>query len=260
MKRNWIAGVAVALSTAGTAWAADMPVKAHSVSAVPPVTNWTGLYVGGHVGYGWGDEKNVATTGNTNFVAGHVFDPTDVNGIIGGGQFGANFQAGSWVFGLEGEYSASGIDGRRAELTELNPQPNLPRTSTSHPEVDWLADVTGRVGYSWGNWLVYAKGGGAWTHTKGSSVVSNAVNAALATTVGSENRSGWLVGGGVEWVLSQNWSAKIEYNYMDFGTKGISRTNITPGPNLGNVNLRDSSLTLNTIKFGVNYRFNWGAM
>jgi hypothetical protein len=47
---------------------------------------------------------------------------------------------------------------------------------------------------------------------------------------------------------------------MDFGTKGISRTNITPGPNLGNVNLRDSSLTLNTIKFGVNYRFNWGAM
>jgi outer membrane immunogenic protein len=103
------------------------------------------------------------------------------------------------------------------------------------------------------NWLVFAKGGGAWSSgsTSGNGFLANGTF--FETTSSSTHRDGWVVGGGVEWGFAPGWSAKVEYNHIDFGS-----TNVTIFPSRGAVSFVTSSETLDLVKVGVNYRFNWG--
>ncbi len=111
--------------------------------------------------------------------------------------------------------------------------------------------MTGRLGCAgWSNWLVYFKGGAAWTHHEASSTLTTPAGAVISTSSGSEDRTGYLVGGGVEWAFLRNWSAKLEYNYLDFGTDTVTRNTST-----GETNLRDVKLDMNVFKAGINYRF-----
>ena len=134
----------------------------------------------------------------------------DTDGFLGGGQIGCDYQfATNWVIGVEGNFSWANISGSSSP-------PAFIGTETFDAKTDWLASVTGRLGYAWDRWLLYAKGGAAWAHDKYN------ITTYLGTWATSETRSGWTVGGGLEWAFANNWSAKLEYQFYDFGNRDLT--------------------------------------
>src|SRR5262249_53501619 len=134
--------------------------------------------------------------------------------------------------------------------------------TTCHDEADWIATLTGRLGYAWGRALLYAKGGAAWTHETfsatcnfgplngGQPVGQNCVNAAgvpLNEISASSNRVGWTVGYGIEFGLTSNWSGKAEIDYVDFGNKNLVASDGT---------IINAGFRATEGKIGLNYRFN----
>src|ERR1700690_1907423 len=197
-KLSTVVAAFAAFGFVNAASAADMPTKAPMAAPVmAPAYNWTGFYVGGDVGYGWGTSQSTATTANANFPVGFVFTPNDLTGAVAGGHAGYNYQIDHFVFGVEGDFDWTNLKGSASDFSILSGN-----TTTTTSKLTWLADITGRVGYAWDNWLLYAKGGGAWTHQEGSSITTGTGT----TTSGSEDRSGWLIGGGAEWGFMQHWS------------------------------------------------------
>ena len=228
--------VTLALSLAGAtmfggaALAADIsrPVyKAPPAGALPVAYDWTGFYVGGHVGYGWADKS-----WSDPFSFGTVSHNAD--GFLGGGQAGFNYQVGQFVFGVEGDMSGSGIKGG-ANVLGANFNTN----------VDWTATLTGRAGIAFDRWLVYGKGGVAWAHDR----YSTNFYTFPATAELSDTRIGWTAGAGIEYAFAPQWSAKLEYNFMDFGTKSVS---FAPGT------ATDIEQQIHALKLGVNYKFGGG--
>jgi len=264
VKKVLLASAASVFLLAGPAFAADMPMKGPAYKAPPPLAwTWTGFYIGGHAGYGWGNIDSVNVTGNPPLPAG-TRSSRDIDGWLGGVQAGYNFQfAPNWLVGIEGDFSWAGIDGDTAAFSVVPPF-TATRYSTTHAETDWLATLTGRFGYAMDNWLWYVKGGAAWRHNElnGSTVnptlAPTAPGYIRATSTGSETQTGWTVGTGLEWGFAQNWSAKVEYNYLNFsGTVSRVATYNPLFPAGVNPLLRDVDVDLHLIKIGINYRFNW---
>jgi outer membrane immunogenic protein len=201
--------------------AADAP-RPYRVPPPPPPPlfyNWTGLYVGVHVGGGWSDlGGNLAGFGGNNG-----------SGFIGGGQVGYNYQIGQWVWGLEVDVSGSGIKNTFG----------IPGLMTANINWDVLTTVTPRFGYAFDNWLVYGKAGGAWADISVSASSPFIVGGTMSA--GGGTGSGWVVGIGAEYAFRNNWSAKVEYNHFDFGNDSAFAT--------GN------GVTLDTVKAGINYKF-----
>jgi outer membrane immunogenic protein len=255
MKRMIFAGCGLAaLALAAPTYAADMPVRmpTKAPAMVEAAYNWSGFYVGAHVGYGWGDSDTTIVTASGTFPTGFVLGTNELKGFLGGGQVGFNYQVGQIVFGIEGDGSWSGIDGSETTLS-----PIAARTTTSTAEIDWIAMITGRVGVTFGNALIYAKGGWAWAGFNGESVTTTLAGAPIAITVGDETRNGYTIGGGIEWGLASNWSMKAEYNFIDFGTERVDRLTTT-GATAGTVLQRDVDAQLHLFKVGLNYRFSAG--
>jgi outer membrane immunogenic protein len=263
MKRLLLTTVsALALVSARPALGADlgrMPVKAAPPAPVR-VFSWTGCYLGGHAGWGWGRTKlnDLSTVFPDEGLATIFANSPSVNintdGFLGGGQVGCDYQfAGNWVVGIEGQFSGADINGSTGTIS--NPIIIDPVTSsTFHSKTEWLASVTGRFGYAWDRWLVYAKAGGAWAHNK-----YDAVTTYAGTWAASETRGGWTVGGGLEWAFADNWSAKFEYQYYDFGSRDVTFFNPNPAPFSAAFGNRVDSVDqhIQTVKFGLNYRFRW---
>ena len=230
-------GLAGATMFGGAAVAADLsrPVyKAPPAGALPVAYDWTGLYIGGHIGYGWADKSWQDLIG-----FGTVSHKAD--GFLGGGQAGFNFQTGMFVFGVEGDVSWADLKGG----STTGPLLLAPLGANFNTKVDWTATLTGRVGLAFDRWLVYGKGGVAWAH--------DTYNTNFYTFPGSvsldETRVGWTVGAGVEYAIAQNWTTKLEYNYMDFGTKNVSFAPFTTTA---------IDQQIHAVKFGVNYKFGAG--
>lgn len=231
--------------------AADLPVKApvYKAPVMAPMYNWTGFYVGLNAGYSWGHQDNslVTTTGVT-----LLSNSDHLNGFIGGGQIGYNWQANQWVFGLEADFQGSGQKADGTFLIAPNPNailaPALGLSSAYTDKLDWFGTVRGRIGYAMGatgNWLPYVTGGWAYGHGEISGTMTIPVTTSFS---GSQNYSGWTVGGGVEWAFQNNWSAKLEYLYIDFG--GSSTVPVTAG-----LNIVSGHMTDNIVRAGVNYKF-----
>lgn len=252
--QRFVFGIVGALA-ATTAYAADMPVKARPIP-VATVYNWSGLYLGGHVGWGWEQHTttNVGTLNSANFPAGYS-SSTDMNGALGGAQIGYDWQFNpNWLAGVAADFAWTGLKGDGVNSGVVNPLV----LSHTHHEYTWLTTVTGRVGYVANSWLLYAKGGAAWAASKNSSFTTNAAGATVTITDGSTTRSGWTIGAGTEYRFAQNWSALLEYDYVDFGTTTLSNsvTLGTVAPVLTGVTLlRDNKATMNVVKAGINYRF-----
>ena len=154
-----------------------------------PVMTWTGFYIGVNVGYGW------ANVGSASF-------SNDLDGIIGGGQIGYNHQIGQFALGVEGDFRLSGED-RTDSGTVLG------IAFTVDQNIQWFGTLRGRIGYAFGPWMIFATGGAAWQNYELSVSV-------LGTTASDDTTNlGWTVGGGAEWMFAPQWSAKIEYLYMD---------------------------------------------
>jgi len=198
--------------------------------ALPPIFSWTGFYLGLHGGGAWGKKD-----WSDPIIGG--LGSHDVSGGIAGGQIGFNYQAGGAVFGVEVDAAWAGLKGSHNILGF----PGL----VAETKVDFIGSVTGRLGAAWGMALLYVKGGGAWAHDKYDVTV-----AGISAATAAETRWGWTVGAGLEYAFSPAWSAKIEYNYMDFGTKTVTFTGIG-----GLTGTADIGQNLNVVKAGFNYRF-----
>jgi outer membrane immunogenic protein len=257
MKKILFASLACAALASGSAIAADMRVKAPILKAPPPVVyNWTGCYIGGNVGGGWArtEQLQVAkVTPPIPVVPPNNFGSGDGSAFIGGGQFGCDYQVGgNFVIGVQGKADFGTISSSHAVATAF---PGLPVGSfNSSDDTKNMYTATGRIGYLvTPPVLLYVKGGGAWTRTE-SNIFGNIPFVFLSESA-SADRSGWTVGGGIEWMFAPGWSIFGEYNYMDFGNLDISYTR---GP-LASLNSEDvirTRLTASQALFGVNWRFN----
>jgi len=243
--------VATALSMLSLpALAADM-APAYKAPPVAPlaVYNWTGFYIGGHVGGGWADLTATSVApGTASFPVGTAFTTNNLSGVFGGVQGGFNWQfAGSWVLGAEAQFSWSDLSGTATTVSV--PFPTVSSTVTARVKDFTLA--TARLGYAWNNWLFYAKGGGAWGQGNSNGVVNTAAGL-FETTSSNTTRTGWVAGAGLEWGFAPNWSAKLEYDHIDFGSQNITVTGTVNGP----ATYR-SSERIDLVEGGVNYRFNF---
>jgi outer membrane immunogenic protein len=246
---------AVALCTAVTiqgAFGADMPVKAPAPAPVVAVFSWTGFYIGGHVGWGWGDtDSTVLEATNTFFPQGTV-NPSSFDGLLGGGQIGFNYQTGQFVFGVEAEGTWGSLAGDSVHTAVLLAN----REARTHIDGQWMVTLAGRFGVAVGTSLFYVKGGAAWADLGATTNSINTLNGAIGQTVsGSETRSGWIIGGGLEHSFGGNWSAKIEYNFLDFGTSTVTRSGTNFLTGLPVSVQRDADTQIQVVKFGINYRF-----
>ena len=228
----------VALGAANSAMAADMAFKA---APVMPVENWSwqGLYIGAHFGSLWGTKDITMSSAGTDINQ----SQTQINGYLGGGQIGYNYQIGRWVIGGEFQSSWSNADGTG--------QCNIVSINNCNVRVDWLGTAAGRVGWMIDHALVFVKAGGAWAHDK---YLTNTLGNSLTTATASESRSGGMFGTGVEYAFTPNWSAKIEYDFLDLGTKNITFNNAAAAAIVGSVPIQER---IHLIKFGVNYRLGW---
>ena len=200
---------AVALMAAGwtvSARAADLsytPRAPYTVNQPLNAYSWAGPYLGGNLGYAWGSVDN---------------NPTKPSGFVGGVQGGYNWQTGPWVFGAEADIQATGANDTFAPWKFSNP---------------WFGTVRGRVGYALNNILFFGTGGLAFGELRGETF-------GLSET---HTNAGWTAGVGAEVGLTQNWSAKIEYLYVDLSESQFAITGVSNGYRFG------------TIRAGVNYHF-----
>ncbi|WP_157016075.1 outer membrane protein [Mesorhizobium xinjiangense] len=181
-----------------------------------PIFTWTGGYIGLQGGYSWADaqlESGAETFGG------------DFGGGMFGGFAGYNWQAGPVVFGVEGDASAISNDERFS-------------SSVGDVEVgtDYLASLRGRLGYAWDRVMVYGTGGVAFADASANGVVNGA---SLDT---SRDLTGWTVGAGVDYAITNNWVGRVEYRYYDFSNEDFG--------DLSNVDL-----DFNTVSVGISYKF-----
>ncbi len=286
MKRICVA-VLGQLVASGSAFAADLPalVAKAPVGAPAPAYSWTGLYVGGHLGGAWGNDDWSFPGDPINSVAqrptgipavsppfrnvqaaiqngyqGPTVGPFDVSsgsnsasGWLAGAQIGYNYQIQNWVLGVEGEASWTNLKG-----SNLDPiHPDINQNST-----DFVGVLGGRLGYAWDRLMVYGKAGGAWANTQ-YSVFSNTTftvsNSPQRVTVtpgmmvddATVNRFGFMLGAGVEYALTPQWSIKAEYEYLDFGRQ---RTTLTPTTTIVSPFDEDIRQRIQFAEIGFNYK------
>ena len=220
--------------------AADLAPRIFT-KAPPAPDNWSGGYVGVSGGFGTGNSTQT-DPGPGPLAGGGGGGPADgsysVNGGLIGGTIGYNWQTARWVYGFEGDFSWADISGH-SDLCGLS-------AGTPHPcgtKLSSLGTLRGRVGYAagaTGNWLLYATGGDVrgWDATMPAS--------------GSELRPGWTAGAGVETKFAPNWSAKVEYLYVNLGKSALFDA-LPSAP-------ETVSFDAHIVRAGINYRLSPGKM
>ena len=254
MKTAATIAIAIASIVIGKAHAADMsPIPAGTPSVAPPVTygtyapgaygnyNWSGIYLGGNGGYSWNPSGSSFVTSN-----GLTAGSGDLAGWVFGGQIGYNWQIGAFVVGLEGDLQWSG---EQSSKTAVCSAPCTVTTITATENIDAFATLRARAGIAFDSVLVYGTAGGAWADA---SANVNVTGAPAGLNL-SSSKLGWTAGGGVEVALLRNWTAKLEYLFIDTGS--ISGTAAIPST-LGGGTITESAATRDSIiRIGFNYRF-----
>ncbi|WP_027534544.1 outer membrane protein [Bradyrhizobium sp. WSM3983] len=240
----------IATAAAGLANAADLAARPYTKAPPVPmaVYSWTGCYVGGNVG--GGSDRQTYTNVNPNRLPNFDLGSERNTGVIGGGQIGCDYQAGNFVFGAQGMIDATDLRGSN-RVVPAPGDPQFPNIFDLSARTSWIATATARIGYTvTPQTLLYVKGGGAWSR---SSLDYTITGMGVATFTGSETRSGWIVGGGVEYLLAPNWSVFAEYNHMDFGTSILATQGI--GADAGFSEPIRIGHRIDAGMVGVNYRF-----
>jgi outer membrane immunogenic protein len=282
MRMLLVAGIAATAFYGAPAFAADMPLKAPPPPPAP-VYSWTGFYGGLEFGAAWSD--HAVTWAPNDPLAGLQFNGIGQplvssynlarSGPVGGFELGYNWQVASqWLFGIEADFSGSSIDGKTAGPTSLlTPVPvlNLQNTTTQQ-NTDWYGTVRGRLGWlAMPNLLVFGTGGLAYGHTHESASYdltaggvgmgapfsfSCTASAHCFAGSSSTSRTGWTAGGGIEWMLDQHWTAKVEYQLVQLESDSIPvvATAVVAGapiPSSMTASLRDQ---FSVVRLGLNYR------
>jgi outer membrane immunogenic protein len=205
-----------------------------------PFASWAGLYLGGHLGYEWGNVDYKVFDLFTSQTARH--NGFDANGVLGGGQIGYNFRSGPWVYGVEADLGGMSLSGSKIDVTP--PQPNRLFSSSG----GFYGDITGRLGYAFDRTLIYAKGGTAFVNAELKSI------GAVVIADHSDTLWGWTAGAGLEQRISAEWSVKLEYQHFDFGSESFDNGAINPR----NARRLTFSPTADAVVTGVNYHVNPG--
>lgn len=260
--RPAIAALGLLLSTS-LASAADLggPIYGGSMKDdfVAPIPSWTGLYFGGHVGYGWGEWDGTLTYDEG---AGPVpiwADPTqsiDSDGWLGGLQIGFNRQHGAFVWGLEADVSWTEMDGSGA----FDTADGFYRWRIKQ-ELDWFGTVRARLGFlPMHNLLIYATGGVAYGETSANHTAADLTNFGFISGRGSadEKHIGWVAGAGGELMLAPNWIIRAEWLHVDLGhaeyhLKGTNYYADPPEPY--STDSFPSDLKFDVFRVGLNYKF-----
>jgi outer membrane immunogenic protein len=270
-----IAAGAFAFAVCGSAFGADMAVKAPPPAPAPaPIYNWAGFYIGANLGGGWQSAStsyaglSIPVFGNltnTGIAGGVLPSSTSQNssGFLGGVTTGYNLQSNSFVYGIEGDWMGTNLRGTSTVVT--NDVPVFPTlTTATETNTDWLATLRARAGLLVvPQALLYATGGLAGGEVKGSTSVTPsgiatcANNSFCSAGSGSNTLWGWTVGGGAEYLFAPHWSAKIEYLYYDLGTLSYTTFVLTPGsPTTGSATMNVSTrVTGSIVRGGLNYKF-----
>jgi outer membrane immunogenic protein len=269
MKKFFLAGCALATSVFSamfSAMAADMPLKA---PPPPPVQiySWTGCHLGGSVGGIWRQSDNVSigvADGGSGAAAAAAAGaiPTAFSygssSWLAGGQAGCNYQAASWVLGIETDFSGTKLNGSETIATNL--PPFFPLTSSVSQDMSWIGTTRGRLGWAWGNVLLYGTGGAAYAHVSYGYTQNNIAGGGAAAVAASDSATqfGWTAGGGLEWAFGA-WSVKGEYLYYDLGSHTLTAacSSVIGGctgiaPTLFSSHFRDNG---SIARVGLNYRF-----
>jgi outer membrane immunogenic protein len=250
MRAVFRALAAIAAIPVSSAFAADMPLKA------PPIPyssyNWTGFYAGAEAGGAWATTQVTEISGGASFPAGSIYDPTNINGGLGGLYAGYNYQINHIILGIDGDYTWADVQGNSRDVSPARAAHILLTTV----DLNWIATVTGRVGYAMNNWLLFVKGGGAWAGWISNGTQCDATcTTELALESSSETRNGWTAGGGLEYGLAPHITAKLEYDYVGFATSNFTTTvaNIATG-NI-TTHQRSATSSLSMLKLGLAYKF-----
>lgn len=246
---------ALALSVIGPAHAADLAV---APTPFAERFNWTSCYGGMHLGGGFATKNmtDPVQLVQDNAGPGGTVGVTTVNpgpsGAVIGGQIGCDYQfTPSWVLGVEGATAAT-TNSATGQFALQNPGDS----EAIALKTDLVSSVTGRLGYAVDHWLLYGKGGVAWASNKYS--ITGSYTGIPFDAEGQDVRLGWTAGAGVEWAFAEDWSARLEYDYYDFGRNNVlmidgGNGGTNPGYN-GPVSFRQ---TMQTVKLGVNFHV-WG--
>jgi outer membrane immunogenic protein len=223
------------------ALAADLPVRGPAYQAPPPAySSWTGYYFGGNIGYSWGRATNDFTLAGFPTVS----ERQDVDGVIGGFQSGYNWQAGQWVMGMESDLQASGQKGSTGFLL-----PAATSLDAAH-KLSWFGTARSRIGILvTPSVLLYGTAGVAYGQVKSDYLFTPGA----AVLSFKDTKAGWTGGAGIEAALAGNWSAKLEYLYLDLGKNELTTT--VGGANVLTVDRRFQD---HIARVGVNYRFGGG--
>jgi len=233
MNRAFLIAATLSLAATSQVLAADLPPAAAPPPRAPaayipppPLFSWTGFYLGINGGYGfgqsnWSNPNFAAPTGNFN-----------TSGFLIGGTLGANYQMGAFVIGLEGDGDWNDANG-----TTFN---TCGAGCTTQGE--WLATLRGRAGYAWDRVLFYGTGGAAFGNVQAWSG---------GLPYASVTQTGWTAGAGVEWAFLPNWTAKVEYLYVDLGNFSC------PAASCGGALPTTVSFNENIVRAGINYKFGW---
>lgn len=242
------AAVAAALALSMAANAAEVgarpPVYAPPPIYVAPPFSWTGFYLGANIGGAWG-RRNVT---DSLFGLSLSNNANNNGAFIGGGQLGFNYQFGNFVLGIEGDFdgiantntAANGVVGPGIGTILL--------TSNNR----WITTLAARFGVTYDHWLFYGKAGGGWVGNDNFTITNTATGASITGSNNGSN-SGWLVGAGIEWAFADNWSAKVEYDYLGLRSRTIT---VPAGGFLAGDTFTIGNPNVQMVKFGVNYLFN----
>jgi outer membrane immunogenic protein len=228
MLSKFLLSSSLLLAMAVSAAAADLPSEkgppVYAPPPPPPAFSWSGVYLGGQVGYGWGT-SNVTTNGFS-------VPSLSQSGVVGGVHIGYNYQVSQFVFGLEGDVNGS---------SERDDNFNAGVNYGIRKNID--ASIRGRIGYAFDRVLIYATGGGAYGgfHTS--------YNDGTNFNGFNDGHVGWTVGGGLEYAIDNNWSVRAEYRYTDYG-------HINDDPFLlGAFNAVSQHVRDNRVQAGFSYKF-----
>jgi outer membrane immunogenic protein len=281
MKKLLFAGIALAAMIGGPAMAADLGAPVYTYA---PVASWTGFYIGGDIG--WFDARQNATTTPYPFsgfgtpavagmgAAGLGNLPTvhtlDGKAALGGVHAGYNWQVGSLLYGLEGDvvwlnYHPSDAE---AVFETLSPTPAPAFTMLVSAQNRWLASARGRLGWVVGPVLLYSTAGMAFSNSSYTATATGVVGPATPFLAGTgatiswyETKTGYVVGGGAEWMATPNWLVRAEYLHYGFD----STTSFLPlvfSATLGGCaqgacywGINSSRMNIDTVRVGLSYKF-----
>ena len=211
-----------------------MKRTAATIAAPKGADRWAGFYTGAQAGFGFGNISGHDLEDGTR----QKFDHT---GPIGGIHAGYNFVAGAWVLGLEGEVNAAVIRGSKYDADADSSPAEPSRLRTRMP---WLAAVGPRIGYAFGDVMIYAAGGIAFGRD-----TMKVIEDSGDKTKQTENRIGWSLGGGIEYALDKRWSVRADYRYFSLGNRTYQ------DPDTGDVDGVRIKADAHTFRVGLTYTF-----